>query len=68
MKTYTLTATKEQLDTIAGFVNEVLKTAGIAASPQAALVLAALDTAKEVEAEVTTPAPASSPEGANAVV
>ncbi len=49
MKTYALIATKEQIDLIAAFVSEVLKTAGIGASPQAALVLAALNTAKEVE-------------------
>ncbi len=57
MKTYTMTVTQEQIDTIAGFVSEVLKTAGIGASRQAALVLDALETAKEVEAEVTAPAP-----------
>lgn len=49
MKTYTMTVSQEQIDTIAGFVSEVLKTAGIGASRQAALVLDALETAKEVE-------------------
>jgi len=49
MKTYTLTVTQEQIDTIAGFGNEMVKTVGLGAARQAVIALDALETAKEVE-------------------
>lgn len=49
MKTYTLTVTQEQLDTLAGFVNEMVKATGLGAARQAVIALDALETAKEVE-------------------
>lgn len=49
MKTYTLTVTQEQLDTLGGFVDQGLKSLGLGVVRQAALALDALETAKEVE-------------------
>lgn len=49
MKTYTLTVTKEQLDVLAGFVNEMVKATGIGVIRPAAIALDALETAQEVE-------------------
>ena len=45
---YTVTVTKEQLDTLAGFLDAAVKSLGIGCVPKAAEMLALLESAKEL--------------------